>query len=265
MDNTPSSLSGDKNPFAELTDLNVPSKNASSLWSFRPSLSGVSFILQIVATLSVGLSIAFAADAYVRSGETRASFVPASFGNYLAMGVTNESNPDGLTLQGLAQKYEQDSKTLLDTYAQWADDVTYQRSLVEFFEKNPDVEFVRTQNEDKYNILTVLGEFIQTVARQNDNPQIKIDCQVQSVSDAGELKAACNILSQHAWVWNYAWAKSARVVAAELAEKFASADSSFILKNAPRSLPLTQVNDKSGYQSQSSVSLDLQALPSLLP
>lgn len=140
--------------------------------------------------------------------------------------------------------------------------VTYQRSLVEFFEKNPEVEFIKTQNDTKYNILTIIDEFARMTRSRDEYAHIVQDCQIESVSDSGMIKANCDIYSSlSSFVPGI---KSARVVAAELLESFGSKESKFILKNTPKSLAITEVSERT-FKSKTSVSLELQALPALLP
>ncbi len=119
--------------------------------------------------------------------------------------------------------------------------MTYQRSLVEFFDKNPEVEFIQTQNADKYNILTLIDEFGRMTQSRNEYAYITYDCNIESISDAGSIKATCDIYSSAS---PFApGTKSPRVVAAELLENFGSKESKFILKNTPKSLALQETSE----------------------
>lgn len=133
---------------------------------------------------------------------------------------------------------------------------------MEFFEKNPEVEFIKSQNEAKYNILTLADEFARMTRSRDEHPYITYDCRLDTLSDAGMLKASCDIYSSaNPFVTG---TKSVRVAAAELLESFGSKESKFILKSTPKSLAIQETSERA-FTSKTSISLELQALPSLLP
>lgn len=252
-----SATSDEKNPFAELSE--ELSHGAGALPKVHTSrMALIANISRIFASLAVAVVALLAFDVFVRSSLVTPNFIPASLANYMALGVRGESNPGNLSVAGLKTKYETDTQALLAEYDAEVSMFAYKRGLIEFFDKNPEVVFIKSNTQNRYNVFAMIKAFEDLT--KWTNYQITYNCKILNLSDNGDLKWSCDILSPTKL--SNSDAVSSRVAALEFIDSIESPSSLFRLKNPPKNVPL-EILKEGGTQSH--LDLDLQALPLLMP
>ena len=131
---------------------------------------------------------------------------------------------------------------------------------MEFFEKNPEVVFIKSNTQNRYNVFAMIKAFEDLT--QSKDSSITYKCKILNLSDNGELKGSCDILSSDKITNNDASTISSRVAALEFIDSIDAPASMFRLKNPPKNVPL-EILKEGGTQSH--LDLDLQALPLLMP
>ncbi len=131
---------------------------------------------------------------------------------------------------------------------------------MEFFEKNPEVVFIKSNTQNRYNVFAMIKAFEDLT--QSKDSRITYKCKILNLSDNGELKGSCDILSSDKITNNDASTISSRVAALEFIDSIDTPASMFRLKNPPKNVPL-EILKEGGTQSH--LDLDLQALPLLMP
>lgn len=177
----------------------------------------------------------------------------------MALGINWESNPGNLSIAWLKTKYETDTKALLTDYDTNVSIFAYKRWLIDFFDKNPEVVFIKSNTQKRYNVFAMIKAFEDLT--KWTNPQITYKCKILSLSDNGDLKGSCDILSDDKITNNDTDTISSRVAALEFIDTIESS-SMFHLKNPPKNVSL-EILKEGGTQSH--LDLDLQALPLLMP